>query len=143
MGLGLNISRPEQVARLEAHSMPGGVAAADLATGAAAGALAAGDVTTTKLAAGAATLPKVSFTGLKTLAHAGKNGSGAVTLTGAVIGDRVISIFGAPTAGGVLAVKVPGTDFESVITVTDQVQQIPAVDLSASTFVFLLAPATA
>ncbi len=101
------------------------------------------NVTSGKLAAGAATLPKVTFTGLKTLAHAAHNNTGAVTLTGAVIGDRVIAIFGAPTAGGALVAYLPGTDFEAAITQTDQIQQLNVSDLSSKTIVVILAPATA
>lgn len=105
-------------------------------------ALGAGTVGTTQLAAGAATLPKVDFTGLKVLAHAGVSSAGAVTLTGAAIGDRVVAIFGALTAGGALLAKIPGTDFEATISVGNQVQQL--VDsLNSTTFVFILAPATA
>jgi hypothetical protein len=106
-------------------------------------AIADGAVTTAKLAAGAATLPKIGIAGIKCLAAAGKNGSGAVTLTGAAIGDRLVAVFGAPTAGGALAVKVPGTDFEAAVTVTDQIQQLSASNLSANTYVFILIPAAA
>jgi hypothetical protein len=106
-------------------------------------AIADGAVTTTKLAAGAATLPKIDVSGIKCLAAAGKNGSGAVTLTGTAIGDRVVAVFGAPTAGGALAVKLPGTDFEAAVTVADQIQQLSASNLSANTYVFILIPAAA
>lgn len=84
---------------------------------------------------------KLDHSGLKTKSGAGHSGAGACTVTGAAVGDRVISVFGAPTAGGALVAKLPGTDFESVVTVINQVQQLVATDLSASTFVFLLAPA--
>jgi hypothetical protein len=100
-------------------------------------------VTTAKLAAGAATLHKIDTSGLKCLAAAGKNGSGVVTLTGAAIGDRLVAVFGAPTAGGALEVKVPGTDFEAAVTVTDQIQQASATNLSTKTYVFILIPAAA
>jgi hypothetical protein len=106
-------------------------------------AIADGAVTTAKLASGAATLPKIDITGIKCLAAAGKNGAGAVTLTGAVIGDRLAAVFGAPTAGGALEVKVPGTDFEAAVTVADQIQQVSAGNLSAKTYVFVLIPAAA
>jgi hypothetical protein len=106
-------------------------------------AIADGAVTTAKLAAGAATLPKIDTSGIKCLAAAGKNGSGAVTLTGAAIGDRLVAVFGAPTAGGALAVKLPGTDFEAAVTVVDQIQQLSASNLSANTYVFILIPAAA
>ncbi len=106
-------------------------------------AIADGAVTMAKLASAAVTLPKMDPSGIKVLAAAGKNGSGAVTLTGAAVGDRVVAIFGAPTAGGAMEVKVPGTDFEAAITVTDQIQQVSAGNLSTKTYVFVLIPAAA
>ncbi len=98
---------------------------------------------TTTLKAGSVALTKVSITGIKCLAAAGKNGAGAVTLTGTAVGDRVVAVFGAPTAGGALEVKVPGTDFESAVTVADQIQQSSVSNLSANTYVFILIPAAA
>src|SRR5689334_10431034 len=59
-----------------------------------------------------------------TLAVVGSNGAGACTATGARVGDVVFAVFGAPTAGGAMVAFVPGTDFESVITVNDQIQQL-------------------
>jgi len=100
-------------------------------------------VTTAKLSPGAATLPKIDPAGIKCLAAAGKNGAGAVALAGAAIGDRLVAVIGAPTAGGALETKVPGTDFEGAVTVTDQIQQISATNLSAKTYVFILIPAAA
>ena len=98
---------------------------------------------TATLGAGGVTLPKIDAAGIKCLAAAGKNGAGAVTLTGAAIGDRLVAVFGAPTAGGALEVKVPGTDFEAAVTVADQIQQLSAGNLSANTYVFVLIPAAA
>jgi hypothetical protein len=106
-------------------------------------AIADGAVTTAKLASGAATLPKIDMTGITCLAAAGKNGAGAVTLTGAAIGNRLVAVFGAPIAGGALEAKVPGTDFESAVTVADEIQQLSAGNLSARTYVFVLIPAAA
>jgi hypothetical protein len=100
-------------------------------------------VTTAKLAAGAATLPKISFTGIKTLKGVGAAVPGAVTLTGAAVGDRVVAIIGNLTAGGPLLVFVPGTDFEAAISVINQIQQLSASDLHLTTIVAILAPATA
>ncbi len=71
----------------------------------------------------------------------GSNGAGACTATGAAIGDRPIVIFGAPTAGGALVAFVPGTDFESAVTVTDQLQQLSASNLSTDTLIVVLSPA--
>lgn len=102
----------------------------------------AANVTTAKFAAGAVTLPKVTTTGIKTLAAAGRNGAGAITLTGAAVGDRVLTSFGAPTAGGALAAPAAGV-FEAAITVVNQIQQASASDLSANTYVHILIPAAA
>jgi len=85
-----------------------------------------------------------SFAGLKVLAGVGNNGAGSITLTGAVVGDRVVAVFGTPTAGtGALAPLVVGTDVESEITVVDEIQQSSVSDLSGNTYIFLLAPALA
>jgi hypothetical protein len=113
-----------------------------------AGALVAADIAdaaieTAKLDAGAATLPKVGFAGLKVLAAVGSNGAGSITLTGTVVGDRLVAVFGAPTAGGAMLPEIVGTDFESVVTVVDEIQQSTADNLSANTYIFLLAPAAA
>jgi hypothetical protein len=95
------------------------------------------------LGPGAVTLPKIDATGIKCLATAGKNGAGAITLTGAAIGDRLIAVFGAPTGGGALETKVPGMDFEAAVTVPDQIKQVSASNLSSRTYVFILIPAAA
>ena len=100
------------------------------------------NVTTAKLAAGAGTLPKLSFTGLKVLVQAGVASAGAVTLTGAAVGDRVVAVFGTLTAGGPLLAAIVGTDFESAISIINEVQQLVAT-LDSDTFVFVLAPAEA
>jgi hypothetical protein len=96
-----------------------------------------------KLPAGAVTLPKVNFTGIKTLKGVGAAAAGAVTLTGTAVGDRVVSIIGNLTAGGPLLVFVPGTDFEATISVINQIQQLSASDLHLTTIVVTLAPAQA
>jgi hypothetical protein len=72
-----------------------------------------------------------------------KLASGAITLTGAAIGDHVVAVFGAPTAGGALEAKLPGTDFEAAVTVTDEIQQLSASNLSTKTYIFVLIPAAA
>lgn len=60
----------------------------------------------------------------------GHNGIGACTMTGAKVGDVVQSVlsFGAGSAA----------DFETVITVNDQIQQTVAVDLHTGSFAALL-----
>src|SRR5512147_1332185 len=98
---------------------------------------------TATLGAGAVALAKIGVAGIKCLAAAGKNGAGAVTLTGAAVGDRLVAVFGAPTAGGALEAKAPGTDFEAAVTVADQIQQVTAGNLSTMTYVFILIPAAA
>lgn len=98
-------------------------------------------VTTQKMGAAAATLPKVSFAGLKVLRFDGINGAGAVTLTGAAVGDRVVAILGTVVTSGVSIVG--GADFESVISVVDQIQQAATGDLSDNDYWVLLAPTPA
>ena len=103
------------------------------------------NVTTAKLAAGAVTLPKISFAGIKVVSAAGVDASVApadVTVSGPVAGDRLVAVFGAPTAGGAMAAKLPGTDFEATIAVTGKISQLIS-DLDDHTFIFILAPATA
>ena len=63
---------------------------------------------------------------------------GALPLT-----ERLVAVFGAPTAGGALETKVPGTDFEAAVTVAGEIQQLAAGNLSTKTYVFILIPAAA
>lgn len=108
-------------------------------------------VPTSALAAAAVTLAKTDLrTGLKLLAADGANASGGnqnVTLTGAAVGDRVIAIIGHAKANtGVHTFLIPavGTAFESTISVVNQIVQLQAGgDLSANTYLFVLAPAAA
>jgi hypothetical protein len=71
------------------------------------------------------------------LTFTGHNGAGACTATGTLVGDRVISIAGLTTVGGLAA------SFESTITVADQIQQTSATDLSAKNFTMLIQRGTA
>lgn len=103
-------------------------------------------VTTPKVAPGAATLPKITFTGLKILTADGVDSSGGaaqVTLTGTAVGDRVLMVVGAAKAG--FTAWIPSNSkFESVITVVDKIIQPQASgNLTANTYLFILAPATA
>lgn len=93
------------------------------------------------LGAGAVSLPKIAFTGLVTLKGVGVAAAGPATLTGAVVGQRVLAIIGNLTAGGPLLVFVPGTDFEATISVINQIQQLSSSDLHLTTIVVILAPA--
>ncbi len=63
---------------------------------------------------------------------------GACTLTGANVGDIVVQGF--RSAGGAYS-GVFATDFETVITVDDQIQQSSATNLSGVTFTVKLVPA--
>lgn len=92
---------------------------------------------------------RVPLFGLKSGTFVGKNGTGACTATGAVVGDRVVlvqvygdvsdnltrTVDGAVTAGGQAAAL-----FETVITVADQIQQASASDLSDNKYLLILAP---
>jgi hypothetical protein len=90
------------------------------------------------------TLAQQSFAGLKTLNAAGRNGAGAITLTGAAVGDRVVLVLGVASAAGSANTLVsPEGSFETTITVVDQIQQTDAADLSGSNYMFVLAPALA
>lgn len=64
----------------------------------------------------------------------GSNGAGACTLTGAKVGDKVMSVAGlaSGTAGNQAA------KFEAVITVNDQIQQSDAGNLSANVYLVYL-----
>ncbi len=75
---------------------------------------------------------------LNLLSGVGSNGAGACTVTGAVVGQPVKAVFGAATGGGTPIVKVPGTDFEAVVSVAGQVQQLASANLSGDTFIFVL-----
>jgi aspartate 1-decarboxylase len=72
---------------------------------------------------------------LKFYSFTGRNGAGAITLTGAAVGDVVIGVAGISTVGNAAA------SFEGTITVVNQIQQSSASNLSAVTYTVLLAPA--
>ncbi len=107
--------------------------------------LAAGAVTTAKILAGNVTLPKIAVTGIKTLRFDGRNGAGAITLTGAAVGDRVVAIWGnsITAADGTTVVGTIPTQFEAAITVVNQIQQADVADLTGFDYVVILFPATA
>jgi hypothetical protein len=91
-------------------------------------------------ATAAVTLPVSTTIGGKTpdtgsyfsVVQAGKNGAGALTLTGALIGDKVIAVANLTTPGDLQA------GFETTVTVKDQIQQSSASDLSAKQCLFIL-----
>lgn len=74
------------------------------------------------------------LTGLKTISFDGRSGAGACTATGAVVGMKVLAVFGI-TAG---ALGNAAASFESTITVADQIQQSAAGNLSANDYVAVL-----
>lgn len=100
---------------------------------------------TINLPAAGVTLGNISFAGLTGLQAAGRNAAGAITLTGATVGQRLVIALGTitnSTASNAFIAPAAGT-FESVITVADQIQQASASDLSANSYFFVLAPAAA
>ena len=72
--------------------------------------------------------------GLKTISFDGRSGAGSCTATGAVVGMKVLAVFGL-TAG---ALGNAAASFESTITVADQIQQSSASNLSANDYVAVL-----
>lgn len=72
-------------------------------------------------------------TSVRTYLFTGKNGTGACTLTGAVVGDKVC---------GHVINKTDDTadtaNFEATVTVVDQIQQSSASNLSAKKFIVTL-----
>lgn len=65
---------------------------------------------------------------------AGRSGAGAITLTGAVVGDVVVGVAGL-SAG---ALGSASSSFETTITVVNQIQQSSASNLSANNYLFVL-----
>jgi len=70
---------------------------------------------------------------LSLMSLAGHNLAGACTATGLKVNDLVLSVVGAGATYGNQA-----ANFESTITVADQIQQSAAVDLSANHYVALI-----
>lgn len=114
-----------------------------------------GGVTGASLTAASVALTKVSPTNRKTAIFRGKASAGAITgLTGLAVGDRVESVTLLGTAAdkllsvlsantGNATITQPDSRFETSITVTDQLQQASASDLSASLFLLTVIPAAA
>lgn len=91
-----------------------------------------GTIGTSQLAADSVTGAKIAATAFRSLYAQGRNGQGAVVLTGAKVGDAVLKVENQSDGGGGEA------SFETVITVADQIQQSAAGDLSAKKYSFLL-----
>ena len=66
------------------------------------------------------------------LAFTGKNGAGACTCTGAVVGDAVIGIV------NITDVSTATSSFETTITVVDEIQQSSSSNLSTKKFAVIL-----
>jgi hypothetical protein len=65
---------------------------------------------------------------------AGSNGAGAITVASAVKGDTVVSVT------NLTAPADASSSFEAVVSVTGQVQQTSASNLSGNTYLFLVYP---
>lgn len=72
--------------------------------------------------------------GLKIISLDGRNGAGACTAAGAVVGDKVLYVAGL-TEG---ALGGAGASFEATVTVAGQVQQSSASNLSANNYLAVL-----
>lgn len=112
--------------------------------------IAAGAVETSDIAAANVTGAKLVGTSMSAGHFAGRNGAGACTLTGAVVGQRVLvgwlssETATDTTVGGENTVVTRAAFvalFETAITVTDQIQQASATDLSANKYSVILIPA--
>lgn len=89
-------------------------------------------VTSAKVASNAITAAKVADAAMKLSAFTGKNGAGACTLTGAKVGDVVAGVV-CITDGDDQA-----ANFETAITVADEIQQSSAGNLGAKKYSVLL-----
>jgi len=78
---------------------------------------------------------------VKKKAAVGLAAPGSITVAGVGLGDHVVGIIGAPTAGGSLAAFVAGTDFEATVSIAGHIQQLTAVDLHLDTLIFDVVPA--
>ncbi len=89
-------------------------------------------VTTAKINTKAVTGEKLDEAALVQKVFAGRNGAGVCTLTGAKVGDKVIGMVNITDATDDIG------NFETTITVADQIQQSDASNLSAKKFAVLL-----
>lgn len=69
---------------------------------------------------------------MKLYAFAGRNGAGAVTLTGAAVGDKVVGVANSTDGAN------GASSFEATITVANQIQQSSASDLTTKRYTVLL-----
>jgi hypothetical protein len=70
----------------------------------------------------------------------GKNGAGAITLTGATVGQYVLAV--ACISPGTQVGYDASANFEAQITVADQIQQSASGDLSANDYVAIITSKT-
>jgi len=112
--------------------------------------LASDVVTTAKILAANVTGAKLVGTSMSAGHFAGRNGAGTCTLTGAVVGQRVLvgwlssETATDTTVGGENTVVTRAAFvalFETAITVADQIQQASATDLSGNKYSVILIPA--
>ena len=89
---------------------------------------AAGAVGTANLATDAVTPAKIAARPERRFFVVGRNGAGAVTLTGSLVGDKVSGIVNLASGPGQSLDRT--TSFEATITVANQIQQTSASDLS-------------
>ncbi len=68
------------------------------------------------------------------ICQAGKNGAGALTLTGTAVGDNVIGATNLSTPGDATS------SFEGTITVANQIQQSSSSNLSGAQILFSIQP---
>jgi hypothetical protein len=116
---------------------PGTITATELASDAVTTAkILNANVTTAKLATNAVTGVKIAAGALKYLAFTGVAAAGAITLTGAAVGDKVVGVANTTDGGSGSA------NFESTITVVNQIQQSSASDLSTKKYTVLLISVT-
>lgn len=75
----------------------------------------------------------VTFPAIGRADFTGRNGAGAVSVSGLKVGDLVIFYRQSPGGWG-----QPGGSFESVISVADEIQQLSSSDYSAQNFTILM-----
>lgn len=91
------------------------------------------EIVTSKLAQDAVTGSKIDPTNFKQIGPANaRNGAGAVAAVGASIGDKVLMAVNLTDLSDATA------NFESTITVNNQIQQSSATDLSTKKHMFLI-----
>lgn len=100
----------------------------------------ASNVATGALDAGGVTPAKLATSGFVSGSFTGRNASGACTLTGAVVGQRVFMLVRIDDSATALSTGQSAA-FESTITVTNQIQQSSASDLSTQKFAIMLGSA--